>query len=146
MKKWLAPIFGFIPFAYGVLATIATNSLPAEAALIMGPVMAALFLVMWNRLAKISNFHICNDKKTILYMHIPGILVFTILCMNAAATEPFLFGWFQDLLLYYLMPVLPLSLLLSLFVQNVYFVYAVTMVFMVSAAYLGCNSKRRYVK
>lgn len=146
MKKWLAPIFGFIPFAYGVLATIATNALPAEAALIMGPVMAAVFLVMWNRLAKIANFHICNDKKTILYMHIPGILVFTILCMNAAATEPFLFGWFQDLLLYYLMPVLPLSLLLSIFVQNVYFVYAVTMVFMVSAAYLGCNSKRRYVK
>lgn len=146
MKKWLAPIFGFIPFVYGVLATIGTNSLPAEAAFIMGPVMAAVFLVMWNRLAKIANFHICNDKKTILYMHIPGIIVFAILCMNAAATEPFLFGWFQNILLYYLMPVLPLSLLLSIFVQNVYFVYAVTMVFMVCAAYLGCNSKRRYVK
>ncbi len=146
MKKWLAPIFGFIPFVYGVLATITTNSLPAEVALIMGPVMAAVFLVMWNRLAKIANFHICNDRKTILYMHIPGILVFTILCMNAAATEPFLFGWFQDILLYYLMPVLPLSLLLSIFVQNVYFVYAVTMVFMLCAAYMGCNSKRRYVK
>ena len=146
MKKWLAPIFGFIPFVYGVLATVTTNSLPAEAALIMGPVMAAVFLVMWNRLAKIANFHICNDKKTILYMHIPGILVFTILCMNAAATEPFLFGLFQDVLLYYLMPVLPLSLLLSIFVQNVYFVYAVTMVFMLCAAYMGCNSKRRYVK
>lgn len=146
MKKWLAPIFGFIPFVYGVLATIATNALPAEAALIMGPVMAAVFLVMWNRLAKIANFHLCNDKMTILYMHIPGILVFIILCMNAAATEPFLFGWFQDILLYYLMPVLPLSLLLSIFVQNVYFVYAVTIVFMVCAAYLGCNSKRRHVK
>lgn len=146
MKKWLAPIFGFIPFVYGVLATIATNALPAEAALIMGPVMAAVFLVMWNRLSKIANFHLCNDKMTILYMHIPGILVFIILCMNAAATEPFLFGWFQDILLYYLMPVLPLSLLLSIFVQNVYFVYAVTMVFMVCAAYLGCNSKRRHVK
>ena len=146
MKKWLAPIFGFIPFVYGVLATIATNALPAEAALIMGPVMASVFLVMWNRLAKIDNFHLCNDKMTILYMHIPGILVFIILCMNAAATEPFLFGWFQDILLYYLMPVLPLSLLLSIFVQNVYFVYAVTIVFMVCAAYLGCNSKRRHVK
>ena len=68
MKKWLAPIFGFIPFVYGMLATITTNNLPAEAALIMGPVMAAVFLVMWNRLAKIANFHIRNDKKTILYM------------------------------------------------------------------------------
>ena len=146
MKKWLAPIFGFIPFVYGVLATYSTNILPPEAAFIMGPVLAAAFLLMWNRLAKIANFHICNDKKTILFMHIPGILVFTILCMNAAAQEPFLFGWFQDLLLYYLMPVLPLSLLISILVQNVYFVYAVTMVFMLCAAYMGCNSKRRYVK
>ena len=146
MKKWLAPIFGFIPFVYGVLATYSTNILPPEAAFIMGPVLAAAFLLMWNRLAKIANFHLCNEKKTILYMHIPGILVFTILCMTAAAQEPFLFGWFQDLLLYYLMPVLPLSLLISIFVQNVYFVYAVTMVFMLCAAYMGCNSKRRYVK
>lgn len=146
MKKWLAPIFGFIPFAYGLLATITTNNLPAEAAFIMGPVLAAVFLIMWNRLARIANFHLCSDKQTVLYMHIPGILVLIILCINAAATEPFLFGWFQNILLYYLMPVLPLSLLLSLFVQNVYFVYAVTMVFMVCAAYLGCNSKRRYVK
>ena len=114
MKKWLAPIFGFIPFVYGVLATYSTNILPPEAAFIMGPVLAAAFLLMWNRLAKIANFHICNDKKTILFMHIPGILVFTILCMNAAAQEPFLFGWFRDLLLYYLMPVLPLSLLISI--------------------------------
>lgn len=146
MKKYLAPIFGFIPFVYGVLATYSTNILPPEAAFIMGPVLAAAFLLMWNRLAKIANFHICNDKKTILFMHIPGILVFAILCMNAAAQEPFLFGWFQDLLLYYLMPVLPLSLLISILVQNVYFVYAVTMVFMLCAAYMGCNSKRRYVK
>lgn len=146
MKKWLAPIFGFVPFAYGVLATYSTNILPAEAALIMGPVLAAVFLLIWNRLAKIAHFHLCSDKKTLLYMHIPGIAVFIILCMNAAAQEPFLFGWFQNLLLYYLMPVLPLSLLLSLFVQNVYFVYAVTLVFMLCAAYLGCHSKRRYVK
>lgn len=146
MKKWLAPIFGFIPFVYGMLATITTNNLPAEAALIMGPVLAAVFLVMWNRLARIANFHLCNEKKTVLYMHIPGFLVFAILCMNAAATDPFLFGWFQNILLYYLMPVLPLSLLLSLFVQNVYFVYAITILLMLCAAYMGCVSKRRYVK
>ena len=42
--------------------------------------------------------------------------------------------------------VLPLSLLLSLFVQNVYFVYTITILFMLCAAYMGCNSKRRYVK
>ena len=146
MKKWLAPLFGFIPFIYGILATYSTNILPAEAAFLMGPVLGAAFLVMWNRLAKIANFHLCNEKKTILYMHIPGILVFVILCMNAAATEPFLYGWFQTVLLYYLMPVLTLSLLLSLFVQNVYFVYAATILFMLCAAYMGCNSKRRYVK
>lgn len=146
MKKWLAPIFGFIPFLYGILSTFSVNVMPAEAAFIMGPVLAAVFLVMWCQLAKIANFHLCSEKKTLLYMHIPGILVFLILFMNAAAQEPFLFGWFQDLLLYYLMPVLPLGLLLNLFVQNVYFVYAVTMVFMFCAAYLGCNSKRRHVK
>ena len=146
MKKWLAPVFGFIPFIYGILATYSTNILPAEAAFLMGPVLGATFLVMWNRLAKIANFHLCNEKKTILYMHIPGILVIVVLCMNAAATEPFLYGWFQTVLLYYLMPVLPLSLLLSLFLQNVYFVYAITILFMLCAAYMGCNSKHRYVK
>ena len=146
MKKWLAPIFGFVPFAYGILATYSTNILPAEAAFLMGPILAAAFLLIWNRLAKIANFHLCSDKKTILYMHIPGILVFTVLMVNAAAQEPFLFGWVQNLFLYYLMPVLPLSLLLSLFVQNVFFVYAVTILFMLCAAYMGCHSKRRYVK
>ena len=146
MKEWLAPIFGFIPFLYGILATYSTNILPPEMAFITGPLLAAAFLLMWNRLAKIANFHLANDKKTLLYMHIPGILVFIILALNAAAQVPFLTGWFQDLLLYYLMPVIPLSLLLSLFVQNVYFVYAVTLVFMLCAAYMGCHSKRRYVK
>lgn len=146
MKKWLAFAFSFIPFLYGILATFCTNNLPAEAAFIIGPVLAAAFLLMWSRLAKVANFHLCNCKKTILFMHIPGIIVFAILYLNAAAQEPFLFGWFQNLLLYYLVPVLPISLLLSLFVQNVYFVYAITIIFMLCAAYMGCHSKRRYVK
>ena len=146
MKKWLAFAFSFIPFIYGILATYSINILPAEAAFIMGPVLAAAFLLMWNRLAKIAHFHLSNDKKTLLYMHIPGIIVFVILCINAAAQEPFIYGWFQDLLLYYLMPVLPVSLLLSIFVQNVYFVYAITIFFMLCAAYMGCHSKRRHVK
>ena len=146
MKKYLAPIFGFIPFVYGALATFSVNALPAEAAFLVGPVLAAAFLLMWNRLAKIANFHLLNAKKTVLYMHIPGFLVLVIFCMNTAAQEPFLFGWFQNVLLYYMVPVLPLSLLLSLFVQNVYFVYTITILFMLCAAYMGCNSKRRYVK
>ena len=146
MKKWLAPVFGFVPFLYGVLATYGINTLGAGAAFIMGPVLSVVFLVLWNRLAKIANFHLCSQKKTLLYMHIPGILVVVILCMNALAQEPFLFGFFQNLLLYYLIPVLPVSLLLSLFVQNVFFVYAITLFFMLCAAYMGCTSKRRHVK
>ena len=146
MKKWLAPLFGFVPFLYGILATYSINILSAGAAFIMGPVLSVVFLVLWNRLAKIANFHLCSEKKTLLYMHIPGILVVAILLMNAAAQEPFLYGFFQNFLLYYLMPVLPISLLLSMVVQSVYFVYAVTIFFMLCAAYLGCNSKRRYVK
>ena len=146
MKKWLAPIFGLVPFAYGIFATFSMNAMPAEIAFFTGPILSAVFLVLWSRLAKIANYHLDNQVKTILYMHIPCFLVIIIMLMNAAAQEPFVFGLFETILSYYLMPVLPLCLMLSLFTQNVYFVYASLLIFMLSAAYLGCNSKRRYVR
>lgn len=146
MKKWLAPIFGFVPFLYGVLVTFSVSMMPGEATIIVGPILAAVFLVMWCQLAKIANYRLANTKLTILYMHIPGILVYGILSINAALPQPFLTGWFASLLLYYQMPVLPLAYYITLIAPSVYLVYVISLVFMVCSAYFGCNSKRRQVK
>lgn len=146
MKKWLAPIFGFVPFLYGLLVTFSVSIMPDEATFITGPILSAVFLIMWCQLAKIANYQLLNTKKTILYMHIPGILVFTVLCVNAALPQPFLSGWFASLLLYYQMPVLPLAYYITLIAPSIYLVYAVSIIFMLCSAYLGCTSKRRHVK
>lgn len=142
MNKWLAPVFSLVPFLYGMLATYSTIRMPS-AAFIMWPLLGAVFLLLWCQLAKIANFHLCNQKLTVLYMHIPGMLVFTLLAVNTALKGTFITGWFLDLLLLYIMPVFALAKFLA---PNPYFLYAICLFFMVCAAYLGCNSKRRQVK
>ncbi len=142
MKKWLAPIFSIIPFLYGVLVTQSTLRMPA-AAFIMGPLLGVVFLVLWCQLAKIANFHLCNQKLTLLYMHIPGIIAFALLAINTAFQGTILPDWLLDLLLYYLMPAFNLAKFLA---PNPYILYVLCLLFMVCSAYLGCNSKRRSVK
>lgn len=146
MKKWLAPVLGFMPFLYGFLMTIAINLFFAGSAPVMGPVLSVLFLVLWSALAKAANYRLLNTKKVLLYMHIPGIAVIFMLALNAVLGQSFLPVWLEYLLLYYMMPTLPISYMLIFLFNNVYIIYAMSLLFMVCAAYMGCNTKRRRVK
>ncbi len=144
MKKWLAPIFGFFPFIYGYLMTFCINILPENSTFLIMPILSALFLVMWCQLAKIANFHLCDQRLTMLFMHIIGLLVFSLLCIDALL--PFLSPWIVNLLLFYIMPTMPVGMMVGLLAGSDIIVYMLCLLFMVVSAYLGCNSKRRKVK
>lgn len=142
MKKWLAPIFGFVPFLYGILATFSALKMPS-AVFITGSILAILFLLLWWQLAKIANFYILNPILTVLYMHIPGIVAITLLTVNTALEGIFLPEWLLNICLLYIMPTASLGAYLA---PTPYVLYFICLLFSVCAAYLGCIAKRRHVK
>ena len=146
MKKWLASLFGLFPFAYGLFMTVCMNLLNSGAGTMIGPILAGFFLLAWAQLSKIAHFHLCNVKKTILFMHIPALLVFGTLAVNAMVTPNFLPEWLLVILLYYAMPTLPLGFLFLFAGSSPVFLYALCLLFMLTASYMGCTGKRRCVK